>query len=362
MVETNTPLKSLFDTDNKPAVEALAHAQFIAFAPYVFHASIALRDTNILKEVEASRSNGLTIEEVAEKVGMSHYAVRVLLEGGLGIGLVYRKGDRFLLAKTGHFFINHPFTKINTDFINDVCYDGAKELLPSLKDGKPRGLEHLGNWETIYQGLSTLPEPAKTSWFKFDHYYSDNTYEQALPLIFANNPKKILDIGANTGRFSKACLNYNSEVELGLVDLKNVLDIAREEMKNEGYTERVSFHDRDVLKDEAFPKGFDVMWMSQFLDCFSEPQIISILSKCHAALNDGGSIFINETFWDRQKFEAFAFSLQMTSLYFTTMANGNSQMYNSQLFKKLVNEAGFEVVSETDNVGLGHSIFELKKK
>ena len=50
-----------------------------------------------------------------------------------------------------------------------------------------------------------------------------------------------------------------------------------------------------------------------------------------------------EPFWDRQKFRASAFSLQMTSLYFTAMANGNSQMYASGLFLSLLKDAGFAV-------------------
>jgi hypothetical protein len=79
-------------------------------------------------------------------------------------------------------------------------------------------------------------------------------------------------------------------------------------------------------------------------------------------LNDGGSVFINETFWDKQRFEASALSLQMTSLYFTTMANGNSQMYDSKVFLQLIEKAGFDVIKQTDNIGLSHTILELRKK
>jgi 2-polyprenyl-3-methyl-5-hydroxy-6-metoxy-1,4-benzoquinol methylase len=362
MTETaTTPGKRLFETDNKAAVDAIGHAQWIAFAPYVFQASVTLRDTGILKMLEDSRSNGLTIQEVADKINYSVYAVRVLLEAGLGIGLVYRKEDRFLLAKTGHFFINHPLTRINTDFMKDVCYDGAKDLNASLQQGKPVGLQHFGSWETIYQGLGDMAEPARTSWFNFDHFYSDNAFPHAMPIIFERKPKKILDIGANSGKFSLACLNHDQDVHVGLVDLKVQLDVARQVVADAGLTNRVTFHDLDILKEEL-PTGYDIMWMSQFLDCFSEDRIISILEKCKSALNDDGSIFLAETFWDRQRFEAFAFSLQMISLYFTTMANGYSQMYNSELFTKLIDQAGFKIVAKHDGIGLGHTIFEIKKK
>lgn len=363
MSEKATPQAGLFEKETKSALQAISQAQFIAFAPYIFNASVLLRDSGILREIEKTRNDGITLQSVVENVDMSHYGVRILLEAALGIGLVLRRDNKYFLSKTGHFFLNDAMTRVNTDFMRDVCYDGAKELDTSIRDSKPEGLKYLGNWPTIYQGLAMLPEPAKTSWFNFDHYYSDHTFPEAMPMIFARNPKKIMDIGANTGKFSLTCLNYNTEVELGLVDLGIQLKVAEKNITDAGFTDRVQYHERNVLdKDAELPAGYDIIWMSQFLDCFADDEIVSILGKCYRALNDGGSVFINELFWDRQQFEASAFSLQMTSLYFTTMANGNSQMYDSKVFLQLVDQAGFEIVMQRDNIGQVHTILELKKK
>jgi hypothetical protein len=337
MMEPVIEKPALFSTDSKPALDAISHAQFIAFAPYVFQASVLLRDKGILKHLENARMQGDTLENIAAALALRPYVARVLLEAGLGIGLVYRKGDRFLLSKTGHFFLNDAMTRVNTDFMRDVCYDGAKDLEASLEEGKPHGLKHLGNWETIYQGLSILPEPAHSSWFAFDHFYSDNAFPEALPIVFAHKPARILDL----------------QVQLN-VAVKNLDDA--------GYKGRYKTYERDLLDPQSkLPEGYDAIWLSQFLDCFADEEIVSILRKCHAALPDTGRIFINETFWDTQRFEASAFSLQMTSLYFTTMANGNSQMYESNVFKKLIAEAGFVVAKQHDHIGLGHTILELEK-
>lgn len=363
MTATNEKQKPLFTEDNMSAVDAISQAQYIAFAPYIFQASILLRDKGILKAVDDAKMNGISIESVIEQTGLRHYAVRVLLEAGLGIGLVYRKVGKYYLTKTGHFFINHPMSIANTDFMKDVCYDGAQDLEASIITGKPKGLRHLGGWETIYQGLSLLQEPAKTSWFKFDHYYSDNAFPEALPLLFASKPKKIMDIGANTGKFSLACLAYDPQVEIGLVDLQIQLDVAKKNIEAAGYGNRVQYHQANMLDDKTvLPKGYDIIWMSQFLDCFADDEIVAILKKCHEALDANGRVFINETFWDVQRFPASAFSLQMTSLYFTTMANGNSQMYDSEVFIKLIDEAGFTIVNQTNEIGLSHTILEIQKK
>ncbi len=363
MTETPTQRKVLFEDDKMSALEAISQAQFIAFAPYVFQASVLLRDSGILTEVENARQDGITLDAVTEKVDLSRYAVRVLLEAGLGIKLVYRRDGRYFLSKLGHFFLNHPMTRVNTDFMRDVCYDGAQDMEASLRDGKPRGLRHLGDWDTIYQGLFKLPGKAGPSWYAFDHYYSDNAFPEALPIVFAHNPKKLLDIGCNTGKWSLQCLEYNPDVQIGMVDLQGQLNLAKKNIDDAGFTDRVQYHPQDILsKETELPGDYDVIWMSQFLDCFADDEIVFILEKCYRALPDGGRVFVNETFWDRQRFEASAFSLQMTSLYFTAMANGNSQMYDSRVFSELIDRAGFEIVRQHDDVGLSHTIQELKKR
>lgn len=356
-------LRHTFDSDTKTAIQAVKDAQFIAFAPYVFHASVVLRDKGILKYIEDARDSGRTIREVSDALSLPYYGTRVLMEAALGIGLLYRVNGSYLLTKTGHIFLNHPMARINTDFMRDVCYDGAADLEASVMNGKPHGLRHLGNWDTIYQGLSVLPEPARTSWFAFDHYYSDYAFPEILPLVFEKEPKKILDIGANTGKWALACLEYNPDVHVGLVDLEIQLNVARKNIVEQGYADRVTYHPHNILDNTLrLPGGYDIIFMSQFLDCFADDEIVNILQKCHDALPDHGRVIINETFWDCQRFEAGAFSLQMASLYFTTMANGNSQMYDSEVYMKLMNETGFEVVAQHDNIGLSHSVVELKKK
>jgi ubiquinone/menaquinone biosynthesis C-methylase UbiE len=363
METTNVQFKPLFEEDNIRALEAIDRAQLIAFAPYVWEASRLLRDKGILHAVEASRNEGITIEDVAEKVNMSHYGVRVLLEAGLGIALVYRKEGKYFLAKTGHFLLNHEMTKVNFDFMRDVCYEGSPTMEASIEKGKPEGLKTLGDWNTLYEGLSTFPSPAKESWLAFDHYYSDNAFPEALPLVFSNPPAKMLDIGGNTGKWTMQCLAYNSDIEMGMVDLPGQLKMAEKNIDEAGFKGRVNYHEHNVLNPNLeLPSGYDAIWMSQFLDCFADDEIVAILEKCYRVSDENTRIFINETFWDRQRFATSAFALQMTSLYFTNIANGNSQMYDSEVFYKLIDKAGFDIVHQHDLIGLSHTILELKKK
>lgn len=352
---------NFFETEHLTALKAKEEAQWITFAPFVFQATRVLRNSGILTVVEAHRQ-GITLDEITAEVKMPAYGVRVLVEAALGIGLLMVKDGKYKITKTTYFILHDELTKVNMDFTHDVCYNGMFFLEESIKNQKPEGLKVFGKWATIYEALSTnFPDKAKESWFAFDHYYSDNAFPEALPHVYKHKPKSLLDIGGNTGKWSLQSFDYDSDVKITILDLPGHVDTAKGLIEKNGHGSRISFYPMNIL-DEAqkFPSGFDAIWMSQFLDCFSEAQIVSILERCKRALNPGGSIYILETFWDRQRFEASAFSLQQTSLYFTVMANGNSQMYDSNVFIRSVQQAGLEVIEQTDYIGVSHTLLVCK--
>jgi hypothetical protein len=363
MEHPDTKLQPLFEQDNLTALEALDRAQFIAFAPYVWETTRLLVDKGILQLVNDAHQEGIALDAIVKKTALSHYGVRILIEAALGLGLVYRKSDKYFLAKTGFMLLNNSMTRVNFEFMRDVCYKGSAALERSITESKPEGLPSLGNWNTIYEGLSNLPSPAKESWFAFDHFYSDNAFPEALKIVFNHPPKRLLDIGANTGKWTLQCLQHSGDVAMGLLDLGVQLKVARQNIEAAGFGNRVQYHEHNILDNTLeLPGGYDAIWMSQFLDCFADDEIVGILKKCHKVSDAHTRIFINETFWDRQRFGTSAFVLQMTSLYFTTMANGNSQMYDSKVFYKLIDAAGFTIKAQHDLIGLGHTILELVKK
>ncbi|MBG9376668.1 methyltransferase domain-containing protein [Panacibacter sp. DH6] len=354
-----------FSTDKKSALEAKNMAQFIAFGPVIFQVARIMRNSGILHEIEASGSAGLTLQEIVARVQLPNYGVRVLLESGLGIGLVIINDERYRITKTGHFILHDPLTIVNMDFMHDVNYNGMFYLEDAIKNERPEGLKVFGNWQTIYEGLSQLPKHVQKSWFAFDHFFSDTAFPAVLPHVYNkhNHIKKLLDIGGNTGKWAIASTTFDPEVHITIMDLPGQLNVAKTTIAEKGLTDRVSFHPANILDaTQPFPKGFDAIWMSQFLDCFSEDEITSIMQRCHEAIDENGFVYVLEAFWDKQRFEAAAFCLQQTSVYFTALANGNSQMYNSEIFKNAVLKGGFEIVEEINNIGLSHTLWKLKKR
>ncbi len=356
-------MSNSYGNDKKRAVDAKTDAQKIAFAPLMFQAAKALRDFGILKLLLREKK-GLTSEQIASNVNISRYGATVLLEAGLSLELVYLKEGKFKLTKTGFFLERDAMTKANMNFANDINYKGAFYLQESIREGKPVGLHNVfGNWNTVYEALSELPDDARKSWFEFDHFYSDFAFDEILKIIFKSKPEKIVDLGGNTGKFAIACASYSPKASITIMDLPGQLENAKENVSEYGFKDRINFYPINFLDDDKpFPKGFDVFWMSQFLDCFSENEIVSILRRAKNAMKDTSELFILETFWDEQKFEATTYSLHATSLYFTCMANGNSRMYHSGDMKKLVENAGLFIDAEFKDIGLGHTLLRCKKQ
>ncbi|MBP6697084.1 MAG: methyltransferase domain-containing protein, partial [Flavobacteriales bacterium] len=343
------------------AVEARAEAQRIAFGPMLFQACWIMQRRGLMDALSKSGTHGLTREELAQVCGLSAYAVMVLTDMALTANVLWINEGRLGLTKVGVMLATDEMTRVNMDFTGDVCYEGMHFLDEALTTGKPAGLKVLGDWPTVYQGLAHLPQQVRKSWFDFDHYYSDHSFPPALEIVFKDGPRTIMDVGGNTGKWALSCLRHDPQVRMLVVDLPGQLREVEKNITAAGFQDRLSTVPADMLDpNSTLPEGADAIWMSQFLDCFGEAEIVAILRKARAVLRPGMPLYIMETFIDRQRFEAASFCLAATSLYFTATANGNSRMYRAEHFEPLVKEAGLRIVKEYDNVGQGHSIWRCE--
>jgi len=387
----NSIIPTFYFQDKIRAVDAKAEAQRIAFSPLTFQAARALLELGVLQKVSDSGDAGLSREEIAGQCGVSLYGAGVLGEIALGMGILKLHGDspedapgaeapesndsaeeRFVLGKIGWFLLEDELTRVNFNFTNDICYQGAFELTESVKDGKPRGLRVFGEqWNTIYEALSTLPARAQKSWFEFDHFYSDIAFPGALAVVFGGTagkrPKKLFDIGGNTAKWAiswaVSCCTYDGDVQVTIVDLPGQTAMAEKNAAAAGFRDRITVYPCNILdSDTALPSGADAVWMSQFLDCFSLEEITGILAKIRRAVDTEADIYVLEPLWDMQRFEAAAYSLQASSLYFTCMANGNSKMYRFCELTAAVEKAGFELKTAHHNLGSNsYSLLRFRK-
>ncbi len=353
--------KTFENNDSKSAYDARYEALKISFAPVVFQTARILVESGVL-ELLGNAPEGMGLETLVERnEHFDLYAMRVLCESALSADLVKVQSKRYQLTKTGYFLLNDPLVRANMDFNHYVNYKGLFDLERSLKEKKPRGLRNFGEWESIYPHLGELPEKSRQSWFSFDHLYSDSAFEEAIELLLETKPEKLLDIGGNTGKFAALLAKNAPETEVAIFDLPSQIAAAKTDLHSRGLLDRVRLITGDVLQNAPLPKGFDHIWMSQFLDCFDRGQIVSILRRAGDALDGGGRIVIMEPLWDRQRFEAAAYSIINTSPYFSAMANGYSKMFSYEELRGYIMEAGLHIESVHDGLGICQSVIKCVK-
>ena len=356
-------LNKKFSPERQTAFDARYEAQKIVFGPAVFQCVRYAWKRGMLKTLSQAGNNGLTVDELASMGKWTKYALKVVLETCLSAGVVYLKEGKYLLDRAGYCVLNDRITQINLDFIHEVCYQGLFELDSSLDEEKPLGLKHFGDWPSLYEGLQDFPDSARESWLEFDQFYSDISFPDIMPDVFATNPKKIMDIGANTGKFSQQALAYNDTVEIILLDLPQQLAVAQSNLDEQSFHDRVHLFPIDLLNtDAAFPSGVDIVWMSQLLSCFSEEMISSIMARAANALTPGGHILIMDTLWDRQRYDIASYCLINTSPYFTAIASGNSKIYESGDYIRLCEATGLKLLTIRDNIGFCHSLLRFTRE
>jgi len=345
----------------KQAPKAYRQVHTLAFAPLFFQAAMAARNMGVLAAVRAAKSAGITPRDVAARANVTLYAARVLLEGCLALQLVQLEDGNYSLSDAGYLWLTDEMTNVNANFVQDICYAGAAHFEESLRTGTPAGLKVFGEWPTIYEGLTQLPAHVQKSWFAFDHFYSDSAFPLVFPRVFDQReagpaPKRLLDVGGNTGKWAIHCLTHDPNVEVTVLDHPGQLAQLQRNAVGAGVAARLRTVPLDLLDHaKAFPTGFDVVWMSQFLDCFGEADILELLKRGKAALGPNGRLCVMESFWDRQPNDVGELCVQGLSLYFTCMANGTSRMYHSQDFIELIASAGLRLVAD-EEIGTMHTL------
>jgi ubiquinone/menaquinone biosynthesis C-methylase UbiE len=150
---------------------------------------------------------------------------------------------------------------------------------------------------TVRKGGTTLPEggtvaPDNPVWIKFARAMAPM---MAMPaqlmakLVGQEGERKlkVLDIAAGHGLFGIAIAQHNPQAEIVALDWAAVLEVAKENARNAGVSERYSTIEGSAF-DVDYGTGYDLVLLTNFLHHFDPPTCEILLRKVHAALSDKG--------------------------------------------------------------------------
>ncbi|MCZ6804165.1 MAG: methyltransferase [Proteobacteria bacterium] len=105
--------------------------------------------------------------------------------------------------------------------------------------------------------------------------------------------RQLMDIGGNSGEFVLQLCKQNSDLQATVVDLPVVCEIGKEHVSIEPEAKRITFLERDVLKD-PLPSGFDAVILKSLLHDWPEEAVKMFIDKAWQCLKPGGTLLIFE--------------------------------------------------------------------
>jgi 2-polyprenyl-3-methyl-5-hydroxy-6-metoxy-1,4-benzoquinol methylase len=260
-------------------------------SPQLFFQTInAYQRTEALKagiELEVFTSIGdgsATADEIATRCKTSPRGMRVLCDFLCVMGFLNKQANRYSLTQDSAVFL---------DKRSPAYLGGAIEFMASEKL-----TDNFKNFaEVVRKGGSVDAEggtvaPENPIWVKFARAMAPL---MAMPAQLmskivdpaASGKLKILDIAAGHGLFGIAFATSNSKAEVVALDWAQVLEVAKENARTAGVSDRYSTIEGSAF-DVDFGAGYDLILLTNFLHHFDPPTCEALLRKVYAALSEGG--------------------------------------------------------------------------
>ena len=260
-------------------------------SPQLFFQTIsAYQHTEALKaaiELEVFTAIGegnATTAEIAKRCETSERGMRILCDFLCIIGFLNKDGNRYSLT---------PDSAVFLDKRSPAYLGGATEFMATEKlTGNFRNLA-----EAVRKGGTTDEEggtvaPDNPIWVKFARAMAPMMALPAQLLAKLVDPSadrklKILDIAAGHGLYGIEFARNNPQAEVVALDWTNVVEVAKENARNAGVSDRYSTIEGNAF-DVDFGTDYDLILLTNFLHHFDPPTNEALLRKVHAALAEGG--------------------------------------------------------------------------
>jgi len=149
-------------------------------------------------------------------------------------------------------------------------------------------------------------------------------------------------MGGGSGTYTIAFLERNPNMTAVIFDLPDVISLAVERLKDEGFLERVTLVAGDFYKDEL-PAGCDLALLSAIIHQNSPQENLALYKKIYRALAPGGMLLIRDHVMDESRTKPPAGALFAINMLVAT-AGGDT--YTFKNIKDTLEQAGFQVVKQ----------------
>lgn len=291
------------------------------------HSAVLLAAAEL--DLFAHAKGGASLTELAGKTGSDPNALRVLLDALASMKLLLKTRNSYRLAQGLDAFLTsggrRPVLGMLCHQAN--CYRSWGELARVAKKGVPaprrpsiRGGQ--GDVKSFIEAMHNVSTPVAAKVIRGVH-----------PLSFT----RLLDIGGASGTWTIAFLRACKSSRAVLLDLPQVIPLARKRLASEDLLDRVELASGDYNRDRL-PSGCDLAWVSAIIHQNSMEQNLELFRRTHAALSPGGRIAIRDIVMEKNKVRPEAGALFAVNMLVNTKGGGT---YTFNETKTALEKAGF---------------------
>lgn len=271
-----------------------------------------------------------TVENIARREGWSERGLRILMDA---------------LASQG--FLDKTEAGIYTvpENVAELLVSGAKSsILPLIRHRVSMWKTWSNLTEIVKSGGNPVIEAKKNRTREDMEAFIGAMHVIALRMADAiaesfdlSRFTRLLDIGGASGTYTMAFLNKAAQMRATLLDLPEVMEIARKQLTADGFIDRVDLVPGDYTKDE-FPEGHDLALLSAIIHINGRDVNRLLYRKIFAALIPGGMIIIRDHVMDKSRTSPPDGAVFAVNMLVATSA-GNSYTFDE--IKEDLEAAGF---------------------
>ncbi len=297
----------------------------------------------------------MTLEEIIDALQLSRTRAQkwLYLLGTEGF-LIERK----LTASNTYTYSLGPILKALYDNGNE--WQSYKELIDSLREICFEDITDMLQGGNVSYDYSMTPKTLSQASYLED--WMSNSAAPVIKLLNQHMPleksKKILDVGGGDGTIVCALAKTHPNLQCSVFNIPEGAQLAKNKIEKLKLTDRITVIEGDFIKEESFPKGYDIILFSRVLCDWPEEVCRKLIKMAFEALNDGGYIVICEEFKDLN--QNLVLIWEFRYMYWDSYEP--ALFKPSKLYENILKETGFSnfELSEVDSDQL-YRVIKAKK-
>ena len=174
------------------------------------------------------------------------------------------------------------------------------------------------------------------------------------PLISLKQFDTLLDVGSGPGTLSRSIAERTPGVHVTLLDLPDVLEIARDICCGSSASDRIDYVSADYRTD-ALPTGFDAVLYAGALHQESMESATALFTKVHASLKPGGSLYVVDLMLDDTRTApAFSTLFQLTMI----LMRPTARVFSTGELSGILHERSFKNIRANEAPGTPYRLVQ----